>query len=197
MSSMPYPTASDLIDFVTSATIPVGFAEMFMAAASRAWERDTRWQPFLSSGAIETATFSRMRGEALFGGDIGFLSVSNVAIDGLVMPPSRYELKYRNTNGPARAIFFHDFQTRALGSPVVTGVFGYCLTLPDDAQLAILQKGAAAAFRWLSSSAAGDVRSETAGPVKIEYSVSQGQDRISRCEAEYNDAVSRYRRSDI
>lgn len=167
-----YPADSDILAAITGsgAPIPSGFSASGLAAAAiDIWEKSTGYEPFLSSGVTTMRTYDppgpnhqKMDGFSLLGGSrmldlgAGAVSISQVNIGvGPGAPGTTMTLDEDYWPEPKNApLENRPFERIRFRSPIfgpeasvqITGVFGFGLTVPDDAWLAIVQLGAATGF---------------------------------------------------
>lgn len=155
---MPYPTASDFRAFLAHAGIVAGGDlnhQQAIDAAIDWWEDYTQWHPFLSGTAEASKRYDPPEGYFLdlgrSNGPGGYVSISAVAYSvigasGAGSPMTEWTDYYLHYHRNRTTIIGLDFQNRQSGDRrtiKVTGIEGFCSTLPDDVFQAILRHAAA------------------------------------------------------
>lgn len=173
---MPYPTSAQLLAKFSAEgfTVPAGFdAAGAIAAAIDWWERETGFIPFLNESlAVTTRTYnapgpfnqalpSSSGGKQVLALDGGLLGAPTITVAGsasaittLVEGTSFWRV-LRNNKWPCLAI---RFAIPIYGIPngvSVTGPFGFCSVLPDQAFAGILAYACYQGFLDLQASTAG------------------------------------------
>lgn len=167
MARSTYPADSDVAALAATLTLPAGYSFTGMAAAAvDEWERRTGYHPFLGSGASSSRTYDppganrrRLGGFGTLGGarvldlEGGLYALTSVAIAVTVDDPGLTLTQGTDfwpepLNAPAIASPWQRlrFRNAVFGpeaSVVVTGLFGYGATIPEDAWQAIARLGCA------------------------------------------------------
>jgi hypothetical protein len=186
---MSYPTGTDLLEYMTDAgyalTRPLSLSAKIKAAIAE-WDRGTGYTPFVSDGSVTTRYYDpggANRGgiglSAIGGGrfldlEAGLISLTSLTVTGSVYTHG-VQFYLEDVNAPAKG---RPYEMIRFVVPVwgnrqciaVTGVFGFCLKLPDDAWEAILQRGMALCAPQLSLKKTGGVVSRKQGDEEIRYS---------------------------
>lgn len=187
------------------------------AAAIADWERDTHWEPFLSSGQDVTLTFSP--GDVLYPPnelpmldlDGGVLSVTSLTVGvtqtnpGTVLTqdtdfflmPGRAPRKGK----PYTYIEFYRANFASFGwmgapvpnSIVLVGKTGYSLTVPDDVFQSVLYRGAKRLGPQLSAKFGG-LTGWSEADAKETYGADPFAAFLDRAGEAYSETVKRYRR---
>ena len=189
-----YPTATEVKTFVVGAGVVVPAAFSFdphSFAASKEWERLTRYRPFLAAAADATYKYdppgpnrtTEYRGGArkLFL-DRGFVSISEVrsAVTGqdtsgtLLVVDDDYRLWPPNATVDLEPFTIIDFIGARTGVPhsiTVKGIAGYSILLTADVYQAVLELAAGNAMVALKTGLAGDTIDWTEGDVRERSSV--------------------------
>ncbi len=212
MSHNAYPVSTDLDAFLTAAGIdptglPTGAA---IESAVASFEQDTGRLPFLNAGGSSTPRyFDPPVGPSLvldLNADV--VSVSDVSINGKgQVADTNYWLEPYNNGAVNRPYYLIRFNAyfwvlrwqvnlpQWKKSIVVTGVWGYCTSLPNDVWEALLQKGAAILIPQISVLQSDGVKGSDIGDLKIDYGdagdlMKQG----NAWSAFYQMTVNRYKR---
>lgn len=125
-------------------------AALASASASAMWENVTGWNPFLSSGQIETRSFAGGDHNGDLDLEGGLLSLSSVSFDGA--PSARDYTPYlwpqnalsrRRPYTHIRGGFWNRPSWAEWGQSqnryTVSGVWGFALQIPDDVYMGLLQ----------------------------------------------------------
>ncbi len=191
-----WPLVADLQELLTSASAFDASANLDLAdlldQAVEEFESETGYTPFLNTNAAESTRYFNAPGPivrphaTLLGGgrklflSAGVLSISLLAIDGVAKTAGLdyYDGVFQN-NGPVTMIEFSDRVFSRPNGISITGVWGYCSTLPKMAFNAVLARAAMKALPLLASrrrvTAEGEtglVKAIATGPVRTEYAVS-------------------------
>ncbi len=173
-----YPTGDDLTTYLTSLGIVATDAAMTAlnldvkaAAASSAWETQTRWKPFLSAPGTRYFDAPGLAGGTNWGAwmggrrrlflEGGLLSVTSVTINLTLVNTTgldrtlNYDYWLRPQTAPyeSEPYTFVEFRAPVYGEPnsvKIVGSWGYATAVPDDAWQAILQYGALLTYPELS-----------------------------------------------
>lgn len=142
-----------VVDTTGADFMKIGLAAK-LDAALEAWEQETGWVPFVSSGATETrfydppgpppsrGGFGIRGGGRLLSLDGGLLSLTSVVVNGQEYDPAN-QLRLKPDNAAARRkpVTRIEFSRPVLGPAqcvAVTGVWGYSREWPEDARQAVL-----------------------------------------------------------
>lgn len=196
MLDNPLSAQQELIDLETAASAGVG-----------EFERRTGYVPFLA-GAAQTRTY---RGDAIqpfcdgywLKVNSGLLSVSAVSIDGNTQAVgTQYTLEpadAANTGRPYTDVRFRYYGGNSYFSTIsITGVFGYGLTIPDDAWRGMLIAGALEVLTESSGYLGGQrLKSYEEKGVREEFTTGTIEMAQSKMEARLTQIVSRYKRQTV
>jgi len=186
---MSYPTGTDLLEYMTDAgytlTRPLSLSAKIKAACAE-WDRGTGYIPFVSDGTVTTRYYNPPganrggSGLAAIGGgsfldlEAGLTSLTSLTVTNIVYTLGT-QFYLEDVNAPAKG---RPYEMIRFTMPVwgnrqciaVTGVFGFCLKLPDDAREAILQRGMALCAPQMSLKKTGGVTVRKQGDEEIRYS---------------------------
>lgn len=189
-----------------------------MSAASAEFERLTGYLPFLSSGTEQTRVFDGP-GCSLLQLRSGLLSMSSLVINTVTYTVNQ-QFVLQPTDAPERGLPYtyldfgsgwnsgdwnigSEFQLGAgslvglgtLGSGrraiSVTGVWGFCLTLPADVRQALLSWGAARVAPRLMHSITGGLKQQKAGNDSWTWSESMFSAQINAWKCEMTEVANR------
>ena len=138
-----FPIESDLNAFFASIGIDIAALPGVTVIATQEFERDTMYHPWIA--VTETRVFAGSEGRLL---DLrsGILTISEVRVDGEVVPTNRYALR-----SPRFLQFAYDVASAKPGYITVAGTWGYAEAGPDavpqDAWNAVLFRAAAITVR--------------------------------------------------
>ena len=213
------PADSDILSFIENAgvSIPAGMAvEGYAAAGLAEFERLTNRTPFLASDVDSTRYFDPpgapasgqnqfyRGGEKMLELGTGLVSVTSIALgvtadnpSGQTMDLSR-QLALKPLNAPANGwpysiveFFFPVYG--ATGSIKITGKWGYCSELPEDAYQAILRLGAWMAMQDLAESRRSRPTSIKDDEVTIAYDAKTISEAGSSWRSFADRVIERYR----
>lgn len=216
MARDAYPVDADVVAFIAAAGIalPSGMAalEGYAEAANREFEQETGWPPFLADADDSTRTFDPP-GPHLTGGGYaqtrggrrvlalraGLVSLTSIDCGG-ILPATQYRLLPLNAavqGKPSSIIEFLVPIFGQAGSVLVTGRWGYSVTVPEDVFQAILRIAASNALKDLSE--ANNIQN----PIKWnrgEVGESFDPDRYGKAGSQWRGyvdrTISRYKRID-
>jgi hypothetical protein len=190
--------------------------ETAASAASRQWEEETGWIPFLADAAAVTRFFDPQgpnRQPQVVGGryvmELGTGLVTLTSVTNGIGPTSVGTLQTLDTDfwlspynadelgRPWTALEWLVQQWGARRSIKIIGRFGYSTTVPDDAWLAIAHRAASIALPEIATRIVGGVRKFSEAGVTEEYGDDflTGQKGVGGAwSLEWKAAVGRYRR---
>lgn len=172
----------------SAAALSLAFA---LDAAVEEFESETGYSPFLNASAAETTRYFNAPGPiknphaSLGGGGNklflggGLLSISALLVDGVLQAPGveYVDAQFQN-NAPITMLRFPHLVFSKPNGISITGVWGYCSTLPKMAFNAVLARAAMKALpilanrrRVTAESETGLVKAIATGPVRTEYAV--------------------------
>lgn len=145
-----YPTAEDLAERIRGLGI-IDEDQLLalrldtkISAAVTTWEQDTGHQPFLAAAADSTRTFDPPRTRKRLWLSCGLASLTSLTVTGAAMTEGVDFYTYPdNATAQGLPILGIEFTYPATGLPrcvAITGRWGYCTTLPEDAREAILTR---------------------------------------------------------
>ncbi|RYG36107.1 hypothetical protein EON81_10710 [bacterium] len=202
---MPYPDGAALTAYLASQGLPApSDPQSVIDGVIADWETDTGWRPFLAESTVRGWRYNPpIGGSYRLDLEAGFAEIAEVRLDatrssdGVLLYDDQFELEPLNApmvGRPATTIRFLMYPGERPGSVLVKGRKGWGDVLPANATEAILHKAAALALPGLLKGASGAATQEEIGDRKIVYDTTAGRGKADRWMAEYDAAVTRYRR---
>lgn len=204
-----YPSGEEVRQFLTdfcfevSANIPF---DRLVHEASKIWEINTGWEPFLALTKISSRTFNiqsrfkrfpsdRTRFVDFKGGLIQLHKIENNRGETLELGRD-YHLLPESLDSPLEGHQWLELTSNSLASQqvTITGIWGATEKVPSVVWGAILRKAAAEALACLSCTKEARVESWSEGGVTEHYKVHPFNELIKRWEENFRHVVGLYKR---
>lgn len=220
-----WPDASDILLYANNSGIAVTNSDIAVAERSvhgivAEFERRTRWYPFLSTGEDETRLFDAPFGEIL-DLDAGLISASSLAVAGQAYEAGvNYWLQPNNASQQGRPYtvidfnpmrengYFRQYGQYGYGPGMlfygagrqtisITGIWGYALAVPFDVAQAVIGKALTQVLRFAGMRLSGGVQKWSTTDASETYGDSPYQGAMTMMNADFDAAVTRYRRLQV
>jgi hypothetical protein len=208
---MAYPTADDLKDFIksTGLTSDVSVApysymdwEGAVEAAAEEFERSVGWFPFLSSGSASARTFDapvpNYRDLPRLELQGGLVSLTSVTASGNTITTPNLVTKPDNATSrglPITALAFWRVAFPPTPKCVtVTGVWGFCSTLPSAVSRAVTARAAQLLFAEVSMGVSGGIVRKKEGDEEWQYGNDDFKMAMEEYGRQFQEIVRRYKR---
>jgi len=195
-----YPTSVELAEFLYDAQViksfPVDYTlyDNSIKSAIDAWEKETRWNPFIAEVEDSTTDFYDFDDNMLdFKG--GYISITSVAIDDVPATEFNDYRSFPAQLSPKRYLLLYSLPSRKV---TVVGKRGFQADVPDDVYRAIISYGASLA--WTQLKANGILQSVKQGDVSYTFMASTPQsptNQFAQWQGLFQETVTRYKRGMI